>query len=62
MGYVLDTATYLVLRKLTLFTGMNCLVPGQDGDDLTWFWGITGGLLVFGLSCAFIAKKVVGVL
>jgi magnesium transporter len=37
---------------------MNCLVPGQDGDDLVWFWCLTGGLMVFGISCFFIAKRV----
>ncbi|KAJ5151055.1 metal ion transporter [Penicillium canariense] len=38
--------------------GMNVKVPGQDIDDLWWFWSITGGLLFFGLASFLIAKRV----
>lgn len=41
---------------------MNCLVPGQgDETTLTWFWGITSGLLMFGVCCYFAAKKIYGI-
>ena len=41
---------------------MNCWVPGQDREnDLTWFWGITCGLLGFGLTCYLIAKALLGI-
>jgi magnesium transporter len=38
--------------------GMNVKVPGQDIDNLYWFWSITGGLFVFGLASFLIAKRV----
>lgn len=47
----------LPMNIVTGLWGMNCLVPGQDVDSLTWFWGLTGGLFVFGFTCFFIAKK-----
>ncbi|KAB8346306.1 hypothetical protein FH972_023350 [Carpinus fangiana] len=47
----------LPMNIITGMWGMNVLVPGQDVDSLTWFWCITAGLVVFGLSCFFIAKK-----
>ena len=47
----------LPMNIVTGLWGMNCLVPGQDGDDLTWFWCITGGLFSFGALCYFIAKR-----
>ena len=37
------------------------LVPGQDIESLTWFWCITGGLILFGSICYFIAKRVYGI-
>ncbi|KAJ5674945.1 uncharacterized protein N7477_004879 [Penicillium maclennaniae] len=38
--------------------GMNVKVPGQDIDNLYWFWSITGGLFLFGLASFLIAKRV----
>lgn len=38
--------------------GMNVKVPGQDIDNLYWFWSITGGLIFFGLASFLIAKRV----
>lgn len=38
--------------------GMNVKVPGQEIDDLFWFWSITAGLVVFAVSCFFWCKKV----
>lgn len=37
------------------------LVPGQDIGNLNWFFGITGSLILFGLLCYFIAKRVYGI-
>ncbi|ERF68152.1 hypothetical protein EPUS_08218 [Endocarpon pusillum Z07020] len=41
--------------------GMNVKVPGQDVDNLTWFWSITAGLIVFALICVVVAKRVYGI-
>ncbi|KAG9242873.1 hypothetical protein BJ878DRAFT_147525 [Calycina marina] len=47
----------LPMNIITGLWGMNVWVPGQEYEgDLTWFWCLTAGLLVFGLSCFFIAK------
>lgn len=49
----------LPMNIITGLWGMNVWVPGQDyEDDLTWFWCITGGLVMFGLACYLIAKRV----
>ncbi|PYI23667.1 cora-domain-containing protein [Aspergillus violaceofuscus CBS 115571] len=41
--------------------GMNVKVPGQDVDSLTWFWSITGGLILFAFASFYIAKRVYGI-
>ena len=47
----------LPMNIITGLWGMNVWVPGQEYEgDLTWFWGLTGFLLLFGISCFFIAK------
>ncbi|KAF2152660.1 cora-domain-containing protein [Myriangium duriaei CBS 260.36] len=52
----------LPMNVITGIWGMNCWVPGQDREhDLTWFWGITSGLLGFGIACYLIAKAVIGI-
>ncbi|KAH7551525.1 hypothetical protein J3E72DRAFT_232124 [Bipolaris maydis] len=51
----------LPMNVVTGIWGMNCLVPGQDIENLNWFWSITGGLITFGLACYFIAKRVYGI-
>ncbi|EUC30118.1 hypothetical protein COCCADRAFT_104725 [Bipolaris zeicola 26-R-13] len=51
----------LPMNVVTGIWGMNCLVPGQDIQNLNWFWSITGGLITFGLACYFIAKRVYGI-
>lgn len=51
----------LPMNIITGLWGMNVLVPGQDQDSLTWFMGITGALLVFGMVCYFVAKRVYGI-
>lgn len=49
----------LPMNIITGLWGMNVWVPGQAyEDDLTWFWFITGGLVLFGLACYMIAKRV----
>ena len=42
--------------------GMNVKVPGQEIDNLYWFWSITAGLIVFAVSCFFWCKKVYGII
>lgn len=51
----------LPMNIITGMWGMNCLVPWQDGDDLYPFWGITAGLVMFGLTSYIIAKRVYGI-
>ncbi|WPH00192.1 putative metal ion transporter c17a12.14 [Acrodontium crateriforme] len=52
----------LPMNIITGMWGMNVWVPGQDiEDDLTWFWSITAGLVAFGLTSYFVAKKVYGI-
>ncbi|KAF2773609.1 cora-domain-containing protein [Teratosphaeria nubilosa] len=52
----------LPMNIITGMWGMNVWVPGQEYEgDLTWFWCITAGLVAFGLSSYFIAKKVYGI-
>lgn len=52
----------LPMNIVTGMWGMNVWVPGQEyEDDLTWFWCITAGLLMFGFTCYFVAKKVYGI-
>ncbi|KAF1949276.1 cora-domain-containing protein [Byssothecium circinans] len=51
----------LPMNVVTGIWGMNCLVPGQDIENLNWFWCITSGLLLFGLLCYLIAKRVYGI-
>lgn len=49
----------LPMNIITGLWGMNVWVPGQgDEENLTWFFAITAGLLLFGLSCFWIAKRV----
>ncbi|MCJ1468831.1 CorA metal ion transporter [Pseudocyphellaria aurata] len=51
----------LPMNIITGMWGMNVLVPGQDVDNLYWFWSISAGLVLFGVSCFFIAKRVYGI-
>ncbi|KAF2269130.1 magnesium transporter ALR2 [Lojkania enalia] len=51
----------LPMNVVTGIWGMNCLVPGQDIENLNWFWGITAGLIMFALTSFFIAKRVYGI-
>jgi len=63
-----------VLNKLTVFGtivlpmnivcgmwGMNVKVPGQDVDNLWWFWGITAGLMGFAVACYLLCRKLYGI-
>ncbi|KAF4124170.1 magnesium transporter [Geosmithia morbida] len=52
----------LPMNIITGLWGMNVWVPGQEYEgDLVWFMGITAGLLLFGLGCYVIAKRVYGI-
>ena len=53
----------LPMNIITGMWGMNVYVPWQDDDtgDTIYFWTITAGLLCFGVSCFFIAKKAYGI-
>ncbi|ROT37389.1 cora-domain-containing protein [Sodiomyces alkalinus F11] len=48
----------LPMNIITGLWGMNVYVPGQEYETLTWFWCLTAGLLLFGLTCYLIAKSV----
>lgn len=49
----------LPMNIITGLWGMNVWVPGQEHEkDMTWFVCITAGLVVFGLICYFVAKRV----
>ncbi|KAM6508554.1 CorA metal ion transporter [Fusarium solani] len=49
----------LPMNVITGLWGMNVWVPGQEyAGDLTWFAWITAGLLLFGVECYLIAKRV----
>ncbi|KAL1954581.1 hypothetical protein VTO42DRAFT_916 [Malbranchea cinnamomea] len=41
--------------------GMNVKVPGQEVDNLYWFWSITAGLVAFAVVCYLVAKRVYGI-
>ncbi|KAJ9612631.1 CorA metal ion transporter [Cladophialophora chaetospira] len=50
-----------IVLPMNIVTGMfggNFKVPGQEIDNLWWFWGTTAGLLVFGVLCFLWCKKV----
>ncbi|KAI1642429.1 cora-domain-containing protein [Daldinia loculata] len=47
------------MNIITGLWGMNVWVPGQEYEgDLKWFFAITAALLLFGLACFIIAKRV----
>ncbi|KAI0020994.1 cora-domain-containing protein [Xylariomycetidae sp. FL0641] len=49
----------LPMNIITGLWGMNVWVPGQEYEgDLSWFFAITAGLIIFGLACFWIAKRV----
>jgi magnesium transporter len=48
----------LPMNIVTGLFGMNTRVPGEQGQegDLSWFWAITGGLLICGFICYAVAR------
>ncbi|PHH67168.1 hypothetical protein CDD81_2937 [Ophiocordyceps australis] len=49
----------LPMNIITGLWGMNVWVPGQEYEgDLAWFVWISAGLILFGLACYMIAKRV----
>lgn len=51
----------LPMNIITGLWGMNVPVVGQQSDNLWWFLGITGGLVVFGVTAYIIAKRAYGI-
>ncbi|EGV64143.1 cora-domain-containing protein [Yamadazyma tenuis ATCC 10573] len=47
----------LPINVVTGLWGMNCLVPGQGYDGLTWFWSIIGGMFMFSVFAYNYAKR-----
>ncbi|KAL1634478.1 CorA metal ion transporter [Diplodia intermedia] len=47
----------LPMNIITGMWGMNVQVPGQEVENLYWFWGITAFLIMFGITCFFICKR-----
>ncbi|KAK6456615.1 uncharacterized protein RJT20DRAFT_32452 [Scheffersomyces xylosifermentans] len=50
----------LPINVVTGLWGMNCLVPGQDYDSLTWFYSIVGAMCLFSILAYNYARKVTG--
>lgn len=49
----------LPMNIITGLWGMNVWVPGQEYEgDLVWFFAITVALILFGISCYLVAKRV----
>ncbi|KAI5289200.1 CorA metal ion transporter [Ascosphaera acerosa] len=51
----------LPMNIITGMWGMNVKVPGQEIDNLYWFFSITAGLVVFAALSFMIAKRVYGI-
>lgn len=50
----------LPINVVTGLWGMNCVVPGQFHEGLTWFFGIVGAMAFFSLFAYRYASKVTG--
>ena len=50
----------LPINVVTSLWGMNCIVPGQDVNNLNWFYGIITGMVLFSLIAYNFAKRVTG--
>lgn len=50
----------LPINVVTGLWGMNCIVPGQDVDSLTWFWGIITGMILFSIFAYHYAMRAYG--
>lgn len=48
----------LPLNVICGMFGMNVQVPGDSIENLNWFWGLSGGMAFFAITCWFIAKRV----
>jgi len=51
----------LPMNIITGMWGMNVQVPGQEIQNLNWFWCITAGLMMFAVFSFLIAKRVYGI-
>lgn len=45
------------LNVVTGLWGMNVKVPGQDQDDLTWFYSICAGMMLFAIGTFVVVRK-----
>ncbi|KAG0676157.1 CorA metal ion transporter [Pichia californica] len=52
----------LPLNIVTGLWGMNCLVPGQDIDNLNWFWMILSGMIIFSITCYYYVRRITNVM
>ncbi|KAG2733105.1 hypothetical protein G9P44_004095 [Scheffersomyces stipitis] len=50
----------LPINVVTGLWGMNCVVPGQEYDSLTWFYSIVGFMCLFSIVAYNYARKVTG--
>lgn len=50
----------LPINVVTGLWGMNCIVPGQEHEGLTWFYGIVLSMFVFSIVAYNYARRVTG--
>lgn len=51
----------LPLNIVTGLWGMNCIVPGQDVENLNWFWTILTGMFIFSITCYYYVKRIMNI-
>lgn len=62
LGKITILGTILLpLNIITGLWGMNCLVPGEDIESLTWFYSIIGTMAAFSIGSFLYAKHVSGI-
>ena len=45
--FLFQSCSTSVLTLVSFLSGMNVKVPGQDNEDLHWWWGIIGFMVLF---------------
>lgn len=51
----------LPMNIVTGLWGMNCIVPGQEVENLNWFYALSAFLVLYALISYWVAKKVYGI-